>query len=134
MNLEEFFSTYPNYGKFNGVQSFQELFEFLTNPFQVVLMLEACRFNRPAIEGVALDIEGKFKNRTDLDLNNKFTRQAVGILIAYIMNKLGYFQTIQRDITKLKRGQYFTSGTHYEEQFEKATYRLVMEPKIVKIN
>ena len=130
--LDNFFNLYPNVQKFRSVKSFEGIYKFLNEPISIHRMVEACRFNRPALEGVVTELEAEFGNRTDLDLTDNFTKQSVGLLIKYILYDFGYITTIQKDIPKNK-GLYFRSAMHYKFEDGIAKKKLVIDYKIESV-
>ncbi|MCG5254780.1 MULTISPECIES: hypothetical protein [Brevibacillus] len=131
--FDKFFSTYPIYQRFQPVKSFQELHDWLWKPESVVQMLDAIKFNRPAIEGVVLDIESIFGTRNDMTFTDDFTKKATGMLIKYILEHFGFISSKQKDISKGKGAKWFTSGMHYEFHPERERFRLVTKPIIIDV-
>jgi hypothetical protein len=138
MNLnnlyDQFFSIYPIYQRFQPVKSFRELHDWLWNPESIAKMLDAVKFHRPAIEGVVLEVEELFGNRSDLTFNDDFTKKATGMLIKYILGHFGYISSKQKDISKGKGAKWFTSGMHYEFDPSKEVFRLVTTLNIINVN
>lgn len=131
--FDKFFSTYPIYQRFQPVKSFQELHNWLWKPESIVQMLDAVKFNRPAIEGVVIDIENIFGTRDDMTFTDDFTKKATGMLIKYILEHFGFVSSKQKDISKGKGAKWFTSGMHYEFHPDHERYRVVTKLSIIEV-
>ena len=74
----------------------EAVFDFLSDPDNVNLMIAATQFNLPAITGVVRELEKRFGNDPDFPLNtdapnhNAPNRRNVGWMIRFIMAKYGY--------------------------------------------
>jgi len=138
MNLDslydKFFATYPIYQRFRPIKSFRDLHDWLWKPESISKMLDAIKFQRPAIEGVVLEIEELFGGRSDLTFNDDFTKKATGMLIKYVLEHFGYISSKQKDISRGKGARWFTSGMHYEFNPSKEVFRLVMTLNIVNVS
>lgn len=130
---DRFFATYPIYQRFQPVQSFRELHDWLWDPQNIAKMMDAVKFQRPAIEAVVLDIENLFGTRNDLTFDD-FTKKATGMLIKYILEHFGYISSRQKNISKGTGAKQFTSGMHYEFDPNREVLRLVTTPTIVRVN
>jgi hypothetical protein len=130
---ERFFAIYPMYQKYQSVKTFKDLHDFLWKPESIEKMQHAIRFGRPAIEGIVLDIEGLYFDRSDLTFEDDFAKKATGMLIKYILEHFGFISSKQRDISKGKGAKYFTSGMHYEFDSGKESLRLETVLSIVEV-
>jgi|GEM_PF-5009384 len=124
---DTFFSTYPIYQKFQPVKSFQELHDWLWIP-------ESVAHSRPAIEGVVLDIENLFGARQNLSFSDDFTKKATGMLIKYVLEHFSFMSSRQKDISKGKKTERFTSRMHYEFHSDRERLRLVTKLSIVEVD
>jgi hypothetical protein len=131
---DKFFATYPIYQRFRPIKSFQELHDWLWKPETISKMLDAVKFQRPAIEGVVLEIEELFGDRSDLTFNDDFTKKATGMLIKYVLEHFGYISSKQKDISQGKGARWFTSGMHYEFDPSKEVFRLVTTLEIYQVS
>ncbi|MCI3919929.1 hypothetical protein MO973_06750 [Paenibacillus sp. TRM 82003] len=130
----DFFSLYPKYNGYLDNQSFEEIYYWLGEPWQVYEMITICKNNRPAIEAVAKQLESIFGDRTDLNIKEDFVKQMVGTAIKHILGYFGYVTTIQKTFLK-GSAQYFKSGMHYSfDDSVPRTKLLQWEPRITKIN
>lgn len=128
-----FFEAHPIYRKFESITLFQELHNWLWKPDTIAKMMDAVKFERPAIEGVVQDIEMDFSG-DDLCYDDDFLKKAVGTLIKYVLGHFGYMSSKQKNISKGKEAKWFTSGMHYEFDPQKERMRLVTTLSIVEIS
>ncbi|WNF21319.1 hypothetical protein [Mesobacillus jeotgali] len=132
--LLDFFSEYPKYNGFRNNKSFEEIYYWLGEPWQVYEMVTICKNKRPAIEAVANNLEFKFGDRTDLNIKEDFVKQMVGTAIRHILGYFGYEPTIQKTFLK-GSAQWFRSGMHYQfNEKSPRTKELQWEPKIIHKN
>ena len=126
--FHRFFENNPNCSGFKNNLTFSELFKWLLEPKQIFDMVQSCKHDRPALEGVLGELETKFSNRTDFDLTDNFTKQMIGRATKEILADFGYVQTGKKAMPK---GKYLKNAQHYEE-YKNATKtkELVFEPKI----
>jgi hypothetical protein len=128
---DEFFNDNPKYGGYRANVSFLEMYQWLSEPHQVCDMMEASKYERPALEGVVYSLEEKFGNRTDLNLTDNFVKQMIGTAVKHILLYFGYVQTIQKAMPK---GRFFMSATHYkydENASRKKT--LILKPVVEQL-
>jgi hypothetical protein len=52
-------------------------------------------------------------NSKEIDFNDGFTRTVVGRMVKTILEPFGYLVTKQKDFTKNRKGDYFTSASCY---------------------
>lgn len=128
-----FFETYPIYRKYESIALFQELHNWLWKPETIAKMIDAIKFERPAIEGVVTDIEMDFWG-DDLYYDDDFLKKAVGTLIKYVLGHFGYVSSRQKNISKGKEAKWFTSGMHYEFDSKQERMRLVTTISILDLN
>lgn len=129
----DFFAEYPKYNGYIRNVAFEELYHWMGEPWQVYDMIAICKNNRPAIEALAMRIEDKFGNRTDLNVREAFVKQMIGTAIKHILGYFGYLPTIQKTFLK-GSAQWFKSGMHYVfDESAPKTKILQWEPKIISV-
>ena len=133
---ERFFEKSPKFNGFKNNQSFYQLFHWLMEPEQISAMIEACRYGRPALEGVLEPLLQKYGQQEDLPMVD-FNKQMIGRAIKDILWDFGYVQTVQKRIVP-HLNQVFKSATVYEynpyhPQFQNhlPSKDLVIKPQIV---
>lgn len=90
----------------------RELFDFMQEASQVTLMIEASQLQRPALEGVILQIEDKFPRSKGYDLStNMRHRQITGSMVRFIMGQYGYLPGKPK---AMKKGKYISSAIVYK--------------------
>ncbi|MDF1510686.1 hypothetical protein PZE06_21355 [Robertmurraya sp. DFI.2.37] len=130
---DRFFAIYPMYQKYQSVKAFKNLHDFLWKPESIEKMQDAIKFGRPAIEGIVLDIEELYFDKSDFTFEDDFAKKATGMLIKYILEYFGFISSKQRNISKGKGAKYFTSGMHYEFDSSKESLRLETVLSIVAV-
>ncbi|RXY99177.1 hypothetical protein [Fictibacillus sp. S7] len=111
-SYRSFFATYPIYQKYETCSEFHSIYQTITSKDGLYRMKEAVEEGRPAIEGVFSLVEKEAGE--ELALGDHFTRQAIGMLIRFVLTNRGYEPTIQKNIQKDKGSKFFVSGMHYK--------------------
>ena len=133
MKYEDFFNETENkkYVKYQDNSVVESVFKFVAEPESIDKMILSTNQNRPALEGIIEDIEAKFPNSLNFDLDNDYTlRKCLGSIVKYIISEFGYEVNTQKNISK---GSYVKSATHYTFNPEKATKRIVKTISIENI-
>lgn len=130
MNYNDFFKLDENkkYKRYIDNKTVSSVFDFLCEPRIIDLMITASENNRPALEGVILEIESQFPISNEFDLEKDYTlRKALGSFIKCILYDFGYRVNKQKNISK---GNYIKSATHYTYDEEKAIKRIIKDYRV----
>ena len=133
MSYKDFFKEPENkkYIRYETNPIVKDAFEYMSLPENIDKMIIATNNNRPALEGIIEEVEKKFPNSLDFDLENDYTlRKALGSMVKYILSDFGYEVNIQKNISK---GSYIKSATNYVYNAEKATKKIVKKVYIEEI-
>jgi len=132
MEFDDFFSGNSKYKKFLTSKSARDIFRFLSKPENIQKMIDANDRGKPALYGCLKDLEQNFSSCADFDFNEGFVKQCVGAMVKFILEPFGYSPALQKDMPKGKY-KFFTSGTNYRFNGDKAFLKLVQEIKVEKI-
>lgn len=89
----------------------EEVFNYLSDSKHVEVMIGASQEKRPAMEAVIEDIEARFLDSIDFDLEFNYRhRQVLGSMIRYIMGHYGYWPG---KAVKLKKGNFVKTAIVY---------------------
>ncbi len=124
----DFIAQNPNCRKFENDDDMQNIFDFLSQDFIIVQMIDASEAGKPALAPVAVNVEHFFADPNkshDNSLDDNFTKQAVGLMIKTILEPFGYTVWKQKDLPKSINATKFQSAS---------TYRFdVLAPRSMKI-
>ena len=114
--FEQFFADNPNCSKFKDNGDAQAVFYLLSKKSNILKMMEVSSFGKPALSGCVEVIEKYYDSlpKPQIDLNDHFTRQAIGGMVRTILSKYGYTKTVQKDMPRSSKAKYFTSAMCYE--------------------
>jgi hypothetical protein len=95
----------------------REVFEFLTYPQTISDMLTVQKLGITPLNAVVRDLEEKFLNLEKFPMTDPKTRQAVGKMVRFIMNRFGLSPTKKsaEPIRKAAGAAFFKSGSSYEK-------------------
>lgn len=112
---EEFIRANPNCSGYQDNPDAKKIFEFLNQDDIIIKMIESADQGRPALAGCVFELENFYKdlNSTMISFDDGFTRTVIGRMIKVIIEPFGYQVTKQKDFTKNKRGEFFTSASCY---------------------
>jgi len=113
--FSDFLADNPNCSKYDGNPDAIAIFDILSKDENIIAMIDASEAGKPALSACVEEIEAFFDNQTNstIDLNDGFTRTAIGRMIKTILAPFGYQVTVQKDLPKSSRGKYFTSASCY---------------------
>jgi hypothetical protein len=112
---DDFLKDNRNCTKFISNQDAKNVFDFLNEDENIILMIESCEQGKPALSGCVNELEAFFDAMVDPTVNfrDDFTRQVVGRMIKTILEPFGYIVTKKKDISREKNAQYFKSASCY---------------------
>ena len=111
----DFLFANPNCSNFETNQDARKIFHFLNRDENIIKMAEYADQDKPALAGCVFELEDYFDSlhSQEIDLEDSFTRTVVGRMIKSILEPFGYRVTKQKDLTKNRKGKYFTSASCY---------------------
>lgn len=112
---DDFIAANPNCSGYQDNADAQKIFDFLNQDDIIIKMIESAEQGRPALAGCVIELEAYYKtlNSTTIDFTDGFTRTVIGRMIKTIIEPFGYRVTKQKDFTKNKKGEFFTSASCY---------------------
>ena len=92
------------------------IFDFLNLDENIIKMVDYSDQGKPALAACVLELEAMYDAipQPTLDLNDAFTRTAVGRMVKCILKPFGYRVVKQKDFPKQRKGKYFVSASCYE--------------------
>jgi hypothetical protein len=107
----------PNCQKLRGNIDAEAIFNILSKDENIIAMLEISDLGKPALSACIKEIEKYFdlQKAPTFDLNEGFSKQAVGRMVKTIIKPFGYETHIQRELPKSCASKYFTSATCYRK-------------------
>jgi len=114
--FDDFIAQNPNCKKFADDEDMFYAFNFMSQEFVLVQLIEASRAGKPALTPVVTNIEHIFADPSKEHINtldDRFTKQAVGLMIKTILEPFGYTVWMQKDLPKNSRAEKFQSASVY---------------------
>jgi len=114
--FNDFLNQNPNCKKFTDDEDMIYTFNFLSQDFVLVQLLEASDAGKPALSPIVENIEHIFADPSKEHANtldDNFTKQAVGLMIKTILEPFGYTVWRQKDLPKNSRATKFQSASAY---------------------
>ena len=114
--FDDFINKNPNCKKFADDGDMIYTFNFLTESYVLMQLIEASDAGKPAISPIAENIEHIFADPTVEHVNtldDNFTKQAIGLMVKTILEPFGYTVWKQKDLPKSSRANNFQSASVY---------------------
>jgi len=127
--FNDFLNQNPNCKKFTDDEDMIYAFNFLSQDFVLVQLLEASDAGKPALSPIVENIEHIFADPSKEHANtldDNFTKQAVGLMIKTILEPFRYTVWRQKDLPKNSRATKFQSASAYRfDHLSPRTMRVV---------
>ena len=133
--FNDFITKNPNCKKFEDDEDMRNIFDFLSQGFILIQMLDMCDMGKPALTPVAANVEHFFddlNHEHSNTLDDDFTKQAVGRMVKTILEPFGYVVWKQKDLPKSSRARKFQSASIYRFDIS-APRSMKVEKRIVEI-
>lgn len=114
--FNDFLVKNPNCKKFADDEDMIYAFNFMSQDFIIMQMLEASEAGRPALTPIVENIEHIFADlskKHSNSLDDNFTKQAVGLMVKTILEPFGYTVSTQKDLPKKSGATKFQSASTY---------------------
>ena len=113
---DDFIAANPNCSGYQDNTDAKKIFDFLNRDDSIISMIESAEQGRPALAGCVVALEEYYKSlhSTSVDFSDGFTRTVIGRMVKTIIEPFGYRVTKQKDFTKNKKSEFFTSASCYE--------------------
>ncbi len=118
----------PNCKKYDGNPDTMRVFDILSDDDNIISMVDATTAGKPALTPCVGKVEQFVNSRTNpsIDLNDDFTKQAIGRMVKSILEPFGYKTCRQKDLPKDTNAKYFKSATYYTvDPMAHATMKIV---------
>lgn len=129
---QDFLNHNPRYQQLENDSYFQSVFEFLSETTNIIKMIEACKWNKPALSGCVIELEAKFPDLLKHSYNDYFIKQSVGAMIKVVLAPFGYIPLVPKRLSNV-RSKFFTSAHTYQLDESQKILELVQSWKIVKV-
>lgn len=96
----------------------QAVVEFISEPDSVDRMITATRAGKPALAGIAKELEQRYGDCKGMPLNNVANRRNIGWIVKYVMAEYGYEPLPNSERTRIgvdSGSKYFTSAAIYKK-------------------
>lgn len=96
----------------------QAVVEFLCEPDSVDRMITATKAGKPALAGIAKELEQRYGDCKGMPLNNVANRRNIGWIVKYVMAEYGYEPLPNSERTRIgvdSGSKYFTSAAIYKK-------------------
>lgn len=112
---KDFIKENPTCSQFKDNKDMKNLFRLLNKDPMIIKMIEFADQGKPALGGVVVELEDWYKKREEksIDLEDHFTKTAVGRIIKTILAPFGYKVTKNKDIPRELASIYFRSAACY---------------------
>jgi len=114
--FNDFILKSPSYKKFDGNSEAIHIFEnILSTNENIIAMIDVSEEGKPALSACLSQVESYYKNQASpiFDLQDNFSKQALGNMVRVILEPFGYLTKSQKDIPKRFNAQFVTSATVY---------------------
>ena len=121
--FDDFIAQNPNCKKFANDDDMQNIFDFLSQDFIIIQMIDASESGKPALSPVAVHVEHFFMDSNkphDNTLDDNFTKQAVGLMVKCILEPFAYIVISQKNLPKNAGAVKFQSASVYRRDPTKA--------------
>ncbi|MBO5286616.1 MAG: hypothetical protein J6B34_00680 [Clostridia bacterium] len=111
----DFLEANPNCSGFIDNPHAKMIFDFLNEDETIIKMLDFADKDKPALLGCVAELEALYDSieSPQLDLNDKFTRTAIGRMIKVIVEPFGYVVTKKKNIPRGVDTKYFNAASCY---------------------
>lgn len=96
----------------------QAVVEFVCEPDSVARMIAATKAGKPALAGIAKELEQRYGDCKGMPLNNVANRRSVGWIVKYVMAEYGYEPLPNSERTRIgvdSGSKYFTSAAIFRK-------------------
>ena len=129
---QDFINHNPRYQQLANDTEFHNIFDFLSEKMNIVKMIEACKWNKPALSACVEDLEVKFPDLLKNPYNDYFIKQSIGAMIKVVLAPFGYVPLVPKRLSNVK-SNFFTSAHTYQLDESLKKLELVQSWKIVKV-
>lgn len=115
--FEDFIHFNPTCKKFEDNDDARAVFNLLSEDGNIIAMVDASEAGKPALSGSVKALEDYFDSLASpqIDLNDSFTKKAIGKMVRTILEPFGFETAYQRDMPKSCAAKYFRSATCYRK-------------------
>ncbi|MCX4313381.1 MAG: hypothetical protein OSJ83_05910 [Clostridia bacterium] len=133
--FERFIDDNPTCSKFKDNRDARRIFDIINKQENILRMMEVSEFGKPALSACVKEIEDycESDSNTSIDLNDEFTRKAVGRMVKTVLAPYGYMVERQRDIPQKAGAKYFSTASCYVFAENSGNLRMVINDDIMEV-
>jgi len=120
---QDFINHNPRYQQLKNDIYFQDIFNFLSKKENIVKMVEASKWNKPALSSCVNELESNYPELLNKDYTDYFIKQSVGAMIKVVLDPFGYVPNVQKRLPK--KSLFFTSAHTYKYDKNSARLELI---------
>jgi hypothetical protein len=128
--FQDFINHNPRYKQLEYDNYFKSIYGFLSERINIVNMVEASKWQKPALSGCVVQLETKFPDLLKQPYNDYFIKQSVGAMIKVILAPFGYIPLVPKRLSNVK-SEFFTSAHTYHLDENQKKLELVQTWEIV---
>ncbi|MDR2443036.1 MAG: hypothetical protein LBE31_05895 [Deltaproteobacteria bacterium] len=125
----DFIRQNPNCKKFESDGVMRNVFDFLSQDFVIIQMIDMSEAGKPALAPAAVNVEHFFMDISKTyknTLDDNFTKQAVGLMVKTILEPFGYAAWKQKNLPKsVNAAKFQTASVYRRDMARTATMRVV---------
>ena len=114
--FNDFIKKNPNCKKFDGNTEAIHIFEnILSTDNNIIAMIDVAEEGKPALSACLEEVESYYRIQSSptFDLQDNFTKQALGNMVRVVLEPFGYLPKSQKNIPKRFNPEFVMSATVY---------------------
>lgn len=134
LSFDSFLQTDHRYRGFAQNSLARKVAEFIAEPESIFKMIRATEEDKPALLGIVKELEEKFKEQSEFDLQKAAVKQYIGAYIKYVLGFFGYVPVRQKYMPA-NSSEFFKSASVYKkDESNPPKLEIKTEIKIVEVN
>lgn len=125
----EFLMDNRNCSKFAENDDAMHIFSIINSEQNIGIMKNLCECGTPALAACLSEIESyvESKKNSTINLEDGFTRQAIGLMVRTVLSDEGYHVTTQKTLSKSLHSKYFLSASCFAKTFANDDIKTTLE-------
>ena len=135
MEYEVFITENPTCAKFANNVDARAIFEIIKRKDNVLKMMSFSEHDKPALAACVKEIETYVDEQLlpSIDLNDDFTKKAIGRMVKTVLTPYGYIVGRQRDIPQKCQSKYFSTASCYLYSPPEDKCRIIIRDDIMEV-
>ena len=122
----------PRYKQLEFDDYYKNVFNFLLEKPNIISMIEASKWEKPALSGCVVKLEKKFPDLLGHQYKGNFIKQSIGTMIKEVLAPFGYIPDVPKRISPVK-SEFFISTHTYRLDKNLRRLELVQTWEIVEV-